>query len=53
MNRRNTKHVFFADLCEFIFSASDRFDLFGIYEQVRETAHGSPLRRANLVFKRR
>lgn len=53
MNTGNKKHVFYGEFTRFFASLKVDYDLFGIYEQVRETAYGSPLRRSNLVFKRR
>ena len=50
MNRSNKKHVFYADAAQFLGALG--YEVFGIYEQIREFHGRVPLRRSNFVFLR-
>ena len=51
MNRNNKKHVYYHDVVNFLDQYG--YDVFGIYEQIREFHGRLPLRRANFVFLHR
>lgn len=50
MNKANTKHIFYAEVVGFLGALG--YEVFGIYEQIREFNGGLPLRRSNFVFLR-
>lgn len=48
MNKGNKKHIYLSNIISYMEDFG--YNIFGIYEQVRELDNGTPLRRADIVF---